>query len=69
MYNDKNQIKKWIIHATSNIKDENTKIKMRTLAYELADKGEWRGNISDAWARSFDTEALIRDGQLGDLYR
>ena len=68
MYNDTETIKQWAKNATANIKDDDTKMQMRNLAYKLADKGEWRGNISEAWRISFNTIDLIKTGQLTDVY-
>lgn len=68
MFNGVEQIKAWAKNATDGIKDDDTKMQMRNLAYKLADKGDWRGNISEAWKRHFPINELIRTGQLKDLY-
>ena len=68
MYNGPEQIKAWAKNATDGIKDDDTKMQMRNIAYKLADKGDLRGNISSAWTRYFPIYDLIRTGQLKDLY-
>ena len=68
MYNDVEQIKAWAKNATDGIKDDDTKMQMRNLAYKLTDMGGWRGDISDAWKQHFPIRKLIITGQLKDLY-
>ena len=68
MCNGVEQIKVWAKNATDGIKDETTKMQMRDFAYKLADKGYWRGDISDGWKQHFPIRELIITGQLKDLY-
>lgn len=68
MCNGVEQIKAWAKNATDCIKDNETQVQMRDFAYKLADKGYWRGDISDEWKQHFPIRELIITGQLKDLY-